>query len=56
MKKLLLTSVAAALLMAQAPYAGVTVLQDQPGGFVSVYKRIFEALECAQCLAQRNGR
>jgi hypothetical protein len=33
MKKLLLTNVAAALLMAQAPHAGVTVLQDQPGGF-----------------------
>jgi len=45
MKKLLLTNVAAALLMAQAPHAGVTVLQDQPGGFTSVYKRLFEAIE-----------
>jgi hypothetical protein len=29
-EKVALTSVAAALLMAQAPHAGVTVLQDQP--------------------------
>lgn len=47
MKKLLLTSVAAALLMAQAPRAGVTVLQDQPGGLISVYKRLFEAIEAS---------
>jgi hypothetical protein len=47
MKKLLLTSVAAALLMAQAPHAGVTVLQDQPGGFTSVYKRLFKAIEAS---------
>ena len=47
MKKLLLTGVAAALLTAQAPQAGVTVLQDQPGGFISGYKRLFEVLEAS---------
>jgi hypothetical protein len=45
MKKLFLTSVAAALLMAQAPRAGVIVLQDLPGGFTSGHKKFFEALE-----------
>jgi hypothetical protein len=47
MKKLLLISVAAALLMAQAPRAGVTVLQDQPGGVNSVHKRLFKASTAA---------
>ena len=46
-KKLLLTGIAAGLLMAQAPRAGVTVLQDQPGGFLDRYKRLFEALEAS---------
>ena len=47
MRKALLAGVAAGLLMAQAPHAGVTVLQDQPGGLISVYKRLFEAIEAS---------
>ena len=47
MKKLLLAGVAAVLLMAQAPRAGVIVLQDQPGGFLDGYKRLFEAIEAS---------
>jgi hypothetical protein len=45
--KLLLAGVAAGLLMAQAPHAGVIVLQDQLGGFLPIYKRLFEVLEAS---------
>src|SRR5262249_47953368 len=50
MKKLLLTSIAALSLfasaaVAQAPRAGVIVLQDQPGGMIPLHKRLFEVLE-----------
>ena len=56
MKKLLLTSVAAALLMAQAPRAGVIILQDQPGGFFPLHKRFFEVLESIGSIVEIRGR
>jgi hypothetical protein len=46
MKRIFLAGVAA-LLMAQAPHAGVVVLQDQLGGFVPPYERLFEAIEAS---------
>jgi hypothetical protein len=50
-KKLFLTGVAALFLAtgaaAQAPRAGVIVLQDQPGGIIPLHKRLFEVLEAS---------
>jgi hypothetical protein len=48
--KLLLTGIAAlsvfaSAAMAQFPRAGVIVLQDQLGGIIPLYKRLFEVLE-----------
>jgi hypothetical protein len=61
MKKFFLTGIAALFLttgaaQAQAPRAGVIVLQDQSGGFISGYERLFEVLEASGNKIEIRGR